>query len=101
MALKSLTSEIFSQLIMLLSFSLNNFRSFDAQQTLNLVAQRRFSEHEERLISIPNTDLRLLPAAVFYGANGAGKSNFIRAFEFLFALVRLGVPPKEPIPLEP
>src|SRR5262249_35140041 len=44
---------------------------------------------------------RLLPAAVFYGANGAGKSNLIRAFEFVTMLVLKGVPPKGAIPLEP
>lgn len=86
---------------MLLSFSLRNFRSFDTEQTLTMVAQRRFSEHEERLIPLPNTDIRLLPAAVFYGANGAGKSNLIRAFEFVRRLVHFGIPPKQAIPLQP
>lgn len=86
---------------MLLSFSLSNFRSFDTEQTLNCVAQRRFKQHEDRLISLPNSDIRLLPTAVFYGANGAGKSNLIRAFRFVSELVEAGTPPKGLIPLQP
>lgn len=86
---------------MLLSFSIRNFRSFRDEQTLNLVAQRRFAEHQDRLISLPGVDVKVLPAAVFYGANGAGKSNLIRGFEFAVDLIKGGVPPNAPIPLQP
>ncbi|WP_445945471.1 AAA family ATPase [Shewanella sp.] len=62
---------------MLIEFSVTNFKSIKNQQTLTL-AKTKSDE-----LSLSNTfstkDLDLLRSAVIYGANAAGKSNFIKA----------------------
>jgi AAA15 family ATPase/GTPase len=82
---------------MLLSFSIENFRSFREEQTLSMVASNRQVDHPEHTVEIPDDDNRALPVAVIYGANGAGKSNLIHALGFLQALVLRGTEPKKPI----
>ena len=68
---------------MLISFSVENFRSFHAEQTLSLIASNRHAgSHEAHAIPIPNSDEKVLKTAVLYGANGAGKSNVFKALRF-------------------
>jgi uncharacterized protein len=81
---------------MLLSFSIENFRSFREEQTLSMVASNRQVDHPEHTAEIPDDENRALPVAVIYGANGAGKSNLIRALGFLQGLVLRGTEPKKP-----
>ncbi len=72
---------------MILSFSVSNFRSFDKEVTISAVASKRVqNEHEQHLVSIPGTDEKALPILVLYGANGAGKSNLIKALSYLRTL---------------
>jgi uncharacterized protein len=74
---------------MLVSLSLANFRSFLGEQTFSLVASKRLAgAHEDHALPIPDSDERVLRAAVIYGANGAGKSNLLKALRFVrqFAL---------------
>ena len=69
---------------MIVSFSVSNFRSFAAEETLSLVASNRFSKNQEcHAISIPDSDEKVLRTAVIYGANGAGKSNLFKALSYL------------------
>ena len=69
---------------MLVSFSVTNFRSFREEQTISLVASKRFAEdHPEHTVAIPGTDERVLRFGVLYGANGAGKSNLLKALQFV------------------
>ena len=69
---------------MIVSFSVGNFRSFSAEQTLNLVSSRRLAQdHEDHEVAIPGSDEKVLRTAVLYGANGAGKSNLFRALQYL------------------
>ena len=82
---------------MLLSFSIENFRSFREEQTLSMVASNRQPDHPEHTAEIPDDENRALPLAVIYGANGAGKSNLVRALSFLQGLVVRGTEPKKPI----
>lgn len=62
---------------MLISFSVENYRSIRTRQTLDMRATM-FREHEEALI-MRGKRLKLLPMAVFYGANSSGKSNMLSA----------------------
>src|ERR1700685_3141464 len=74
---------------MLVSLSVSNFRSFLDEQTFSLVASKRVAAaHEDHTLPIPDSDERVLRAAVLYGANGAGKSNVFKALAFIqrFAL---------------
>lgn len=75
--------------MMIVSFSVANFRSFLGEETLSLVASKRFAGNlESHLVPIPGMDDFVLRTAVVYGANGAGKSNLFKALDYLkdFAL---------------
>jgi AAA15 family ATPase/GTPase len=69
---------------MVVSFSVSNFRSFWAEETLSLVASNRLmGTHDGHTVPIPASEERVLRTAVLYGANGAGKSNLYKAFRYL------------------
>jgi AAA15 family ATPase/GTPase len=70
---------------MLLRFSVANFRSILEEQELSLVAGKLKSAHE--ILRFPIGDVSVLPSALIYGPNAAGKSNFIAALNFLRAAV--------------
>ena len=64
---------------MLIEFSVSNFRSFKDKVTLSMVASA-MTEHRETHTQQLEGQLPLLKAAVIYGPNASGKSNFIKAF---------------------
>lgn len=72
---------------MLISFSVSNFRSIGEEQTLNLVASNKISDHPNHLVAIGDTGKKVVRAAVIYGANAAGKSNLVRAMAAAQAMV--------------
>jgi predicted ATPase len=84
---------------MLLSFSIENYRSFQAEQTLNLLASRRGGtpEGDAHCCEIPGIGEHALRVASLYGANGAGKSNLVRALALVKRLVTHGTAPGQPI----
>jgi AAA15 family ATPase/GTPase len=73
---------------MLLEFRLANYRSFGEESTLSLVAS---SDREHGDTNVAETGLRALPRAlrssVVYGANASGKSNLMRAMQFMQGVV--------------
>jgi hypothetical protein len=73
---------------MLIEFSVSNFRSFRERQTLSMVAAA-FREHEETNTFDPNLKGfgRLLRTAAIYGPNAAGKTNLLRALQFMQGMV--------------
>lgn len=79
---------------MLVSFSIENFRSFSKEQTFSLVASGRLSgTHESHAVPIPDSDQRVLKVGVLYGANGAGKSSLFKALKYMRTMVlRAGKP---------
>jgi AAA15 family ATPase/GTPase len=88
---------------MLLSFSVENFRSFRAEETLNLLASSRLSTTpgSPHCHEVAGTGEHVLRVASLYGANGAGKSNLVRAIRLLERLVLHGTPPGKPISYTP
>lgn len=86
---------------MLLTFTIKNFRSFRGEQTLSMIASGRQPDHSKHLARIPDDENQALPVAVVYGANGAGKSNLVKAMLFLESLVLRGTEPKKPIGRRP
>lgn len=79
---------------MLVSFSVENFRSFSEEQTFSLVASGRLSgSHENHTLPIPDSDQHVLKIGVLYGANGAGKSSLFKALKYMRTMVlRAGKP---------
>lgn len=96
---------------MIISFTISNSRSFSEAQTLDLVASKRFTSHENHAVALPGMDERVLRTGVIYGANGAGKSNLFRGLRYVQKMVltpleknsgtgrqafQFGAPEKEP-----
>ena len=72
---------------MIIRFSIENFLSFAAKQTLDLTAVGTCKERlEENTFEFDNESL--LKSAVIYGANASGKSNLIHALQFFCQFVR-------------
>jgi hypothetical protein len=67
---------------MLLRFRFSNFRSFRDEAELSLVATG-LDDSPNATFEVPGLKERALPAAAIYGANASGKTNVIRALEFM------------------
>lgn len=80
---------------MLLRFGVSNYRSIKAYQEISLVAAA-IKDIEADLIDCGDFNIKLLPAAAIYGANAAGKSNFLRAFRFMCSTVKTSHQKGEP-----
>ena len=73
---------------MLIEFSVANFRSFWEPQKLSMAATSKKELWEENTFDSPVSGMpRLLRSAVVYGPNAGGKSNFVRAMEFMKGFV--------------
>lgn len=83
---------------MLLRFGVGNHRSIKAYQEL-LFTATTLKDREEGLLEVfteptptdassTSKSLRLVPVVAIYGANAAGKSTLINAFEFFISLIR-------------
>lgn len=70
---------------MLLEFTVGNFLSFKEKKTFSLEASS-ITEHKENVIE--KDGFKVLSSAVIYGANSSGKSNFIKALDFMVNTVK-------------
>jgi AAA15 family ATPase/GTPase len=70
---------------MLLSFSVENFSSIKEKQTLSFIANK--SDHLENAYVIKKKGIRILKMIMIYGANASGKSNILKALDFLKTIV--------------
>lgn len=71
---------------MIVNFSIQNFASIKDKQVLSFEADK--SGHLEKYFIIePIKGLRLLKVGLIYGANASGKSNILKALEFLRDLI--------------
>jgi len=73
---------------MLIEFCVKNFRSLRDEQVLSLVAAKdnSLSDTNTLLTGIKAVP-RILPSAVIYGANASGKSNLIKALQYMRGVV--------------
>lgn len=73
---------------MLVEFRVKNFRSLREEQVLSLVASKDKSLEDTHVVS---TELKAVPgllrSAVVYGANASGKSNLIKALQYMRGVV--------------
>lgn len=72
---------------MLIRFSVENYMSFKEQQIFSMAAGKS-SRHPSHIVSVGTN--RLLKSSFIFGANAAGKSNFIHAVDFMRQLVTTG-----------
>jgi len=72
---------------MLIEFSVTNFRSIQARQTLTMVASSDKAHIQHNVAPTKEKGLLLLRSAVIYGPNAAGKSNILRALHTLQQMV--------------
>jgi hypothetical protein len=72
---------------MLLRFQFSNFRSFRDEQELSMVSSGG-TDHAETVLHPSGIDEGVLPVAAIYGANASGKTNVLRAIQFMQAAVR-------------
>jgi uncharacterized protein len=70
----------------LINFTVEHFRSFGAEQTLNMAATG-LGDHPGHCAPIPGTDKSALQVGVLYGANASGKSNLVKAIQFARQMV--------------
>lgn len=82
---------------MLIEFRAANFRSLNEAQTLSLVAGSASELVAENTIEsgLPGFP-KLLRSAVIYGANAAGKTNLLRALQFMQRLVLTSATASQP-----
>jgi len=72
---------------MLIRFVVSNFLSFDKETEFNMISGS-FKTHKHHVYNAGKVDV--LKAAAIYGANGAGKSNLVKAIDFLKIMVKQG-----------
>lgn len=72
---------------MLLNITVENFRSYDKEQTLSLITNNKQTTNSVRV-----GEFNVLKSAVIYGANASGKSNLIHAINCIKEIMRTGVP---------
>lgn len=68
---------------MIISFSVQNFRSIREKVTLDFRATTDKHQQEYFVVDIPKPKMRILKMAMIYGANASGKSNVLLALSFL------------------
>lgn len=71
---------------MLIEFRVKNFYSIQDEQVFSLVANNQ-KQHINNTFNIESEKITLLKSAAIYGANAAGKSNFIKAFAVMNEIV--------------
>ncbi len=92
---------------MLVEFRVANFRSIREEQALSLVANNSDKSLPDHIIQmeLPGlSGLHFLKGVALYGANASGKSNVIKALQFVRRLVTTSatrMKPGEEIPVEP
>lgn len=67
---------------MLISFSVENFRSIKEKQTIDFMASSKYGKsYKNNIFKTDNKQIpELVKAIAIYGANASGKSNLIKAF---------------------
>ena len=85
---------------MLVNFTVKNFRSFKEERTFSMEAAS-IKEHKESVIN--RNKYKLLPVAVFYGANSSGKSNILISMLSMRSIVILDSErkPGQSLPYDP
>jgi uncharacterized protein len=85
---------------MIVSFSVENWMSFQEVTTLSMTATTE-RQHKDRVPRVQKYKTGILPVATIYGGNASGKTNFFKALNFVKKLILDGTKPDSLIPVEP
>lgn len=66
---------------MLIQVNVQNFKSFNELNSLNLIASNKLRKQKERLYE--SDTISFLKGTVIYGSNASGKSNFVEVLRFM------------------
>lgn len=66
---------------MLIQVNVQNFKSFNELNSLNLIASNKLRKQKERLYE--SDTISFLKSTVIYGSNASGKSNFVEVLRFM------------------
>ena len=72
---------------MLIRFAVENYNSFKEQQVFSMAAGKQ-TRHSSHCFTVNGK--RLLKSSFFFGANASGKSNFVRALDFVRRVAMMG-----------
>lgn len=72
---------------MLIRFAVENYKSFKNQQVFSMAAGKQ-TRHSSHCFTVDGK--RLLKSSFFFGANASGKSNFVRALDFMRRVTIMG-----------
>lgn len=89
---------------MLVEFRVKNFRSLRDEQVLTLVASKDKTLADTHTLATNLTAVpHLLKSAAIYGANASGKSNLIKALQYMRGVVleSAALPPAQPFAVQP
>lgn len=87
---------------MLVSFEVENWKSFKERTRISFVASREKGNAEKSaVLPAKYGTTKILPATAIYGANASGKTNFIQALALLKKLVVEGTNVNQMIPVQP
>ena len=67
---------------MLIQFSVKNYKSFKEEQVFSMEAGTG-DENIENIVTLNETNERILKTTALYGANASGKTNLISAFSLI------------------
>lgn len=86
---------------MLLEFKVSNYRSIGEEQTISLIPAPKQREHPQNILRKGRYEA--LNAISFYGSNGGGKSNILKAMSLLDKLVHISAktPSTTRLPYDP
>ena len=73
---------------MLIRFAVENYNSFKERQIFSMVAGKQ-TRHPSHCVTVNGK--WLLKSSFFFGANASGKSNFVRALDFMRRVTLIGV----------
>lgn len=73
---------------MLIRFAVENYNSFKGQQVFSMAAGKQ-TRHATHCFTVNGK--RLLKSSFFFGANASGKSNFVRALDFMRRVTLKGI----------
>ncbi|MFO7540890.1 MAG: ATP/GTP-binding protein [Chloroflexota bacterium] len=88
------------EVVMLIRFTVENFRSFDQEVVFSMLPGRA-QKHSDHIVAGKDHGIDVLRTGLLYGANASGKSNLVRAMAFARDFIIEGTRPKQAIPVEP